>query len=253
MNRCFVLGLFAVFAIVFIASCEGASTATGMLVVTAHGGVEAREGIPASRTQDGYAIHYRHVVLELEDLRLEARDGDSAAISVTPVVVELVPTPTEAFRVHGIPPRRWDAVRFSSRPVPEDARVADGVDPDIVTRMREEGWSLYLEGTLVGRAPPDGAEGEIPFAFGMPVAIDYLDCASGDGTLGIVIPAERRGGSGGHVAPHAHVVRFFRGRRGASGGGVRCGLGRRRSSRASRLGNPALVSDARSSWLFARR
>ncbi len=187
MNRWVGHFVSGIVALVFIASCEGANTASGTLIVTAHGGVEAREGIPVTRMRDGYAIHYRHVVLELEELRLEARDGDSAAISVTPVVVELVPTAAEAFRVQGIPPRRWDAVRFSSRPVPEGARVADGVDPDIVTRMREEGWSFYLEGTLVGPAPPDGEEEEIPFAFGMPVAIDYLDCASGDGTLGIVI------------------------------------------------------------------
>lgn len=54
--------------------------------------------------------------------------------------------------------------------------------------MRSEGWSLYLEGALVGRTPPDGESGEIPFAFGVPVAVDYLDCANGDGTLGIVVP-----------------------------------------------------------------
>ncbi|MDW8246617.1 MAG: hypothetical protein RMJ84_08560 [Sandaracinaceae bacterium] len=170
-----------------VIGCEGGPR--GTLVVQVSGGNEAREGIPRERFRDGYAVRYRHVVLELEGFFLASRDGERARIEVEPVVVELVPQPAQAFRIEGVPARRWDLVGFSSRPVPPNARLAQGVDQSIVERMRREGWSLYLEGTLIGRTPPRGEPGEIEFEFGIPVAVDYTECSSGDGTLGIVVVA----------------------------------------------------------------
>jgi hypothetical protein len=170
---------------VLVSACEGGGP-VGTLVVDVHGGNEARDGIPASRFVDGYEVRYRHVVVEVEALRLATRTGEEAAFEVSPIVVELVPSPAEAFRIEGIPAQRCDAVGFSSRPVPEGARVGPGVEPAIVDRMREEGWSLYLEGTLIGRTATE-ERGEIPFELGVPVAVDYLDCSSGDGTLGVVV------------------------------------------------------------------
>ncbi|AKF04428.1 putative lipoprotein [Sandaracinus amylolyticus] len=166
------------------ASCTS-ERSSGSLIVVVSGGHEARDGIAASRFADGYEARFGHVVVALESLHLETASGQSAGVVVEPVLVELVPSTAMAWTIEGVAPQRWDAVRFASRPARDGVRLGDGVDASIAERMIAEGWSLYLEGTLVG---PEGAPGEIPFELGFPVDVDYRECSSGDGTRGIVIP-----------------------------------------------------------------
>jgi len=166
--------------------------ATGGLVLRANGINEARAGITAEQTADGWAVELDHAALSLTDLRLRTEAGDDAMVAVEPVVVELVPEPAVAFELAAVPAQRWDRFSFEVAPPPEGARNL-GVDGAVFERMRTEGWSTYYEGRLVAPAGTTNADGEpvteVPFELGFPVRADYRFCVAGnDGTNGVVVP-----------------------------------------------------------------
>ena len=173
------------------AACDGPG-AVGTLRLRVSGGNEATSGVPATATDDGWSVRFAHVALQLEQVLLRTTAGEDAALAMDPVVVELTRGSALAFTLDGVPAQRWDRFGWRSRPV--DARAENrGVDPAIFERMREGGFSLYLEGAFVAPAGAVDAEGapvtEVPFALGAPVEADYERCVNGtDGTSGVVVP-----------------------------------------------------------------
>lgn len=164
-------------------ACDGASGARGTVLVRASGGEEAREGIAADRTIDGFAIAFAHAVLALDEFTVRTQLGDDARVMADPAIVELVPASAEVWRFEDVPAQRWDDVGFVTAPARTDARRV-GVEAAIADAMIENGWSSYYEGTLTA---PDGTDH--PFAFGFPVTARYLRCQSGtDGGSGIAVP-----------------------------------------------------------------
>lgn len=166
--------------------------AAGELRLRADGIHEARDGITAEQTADGWAVEIDHAVISLTDIRLATSAGEDAMIAVEPTVVELVPSPSLAFELEGVPAQRWDRFSYHLGPVPEGARSV-GADAAIVERMRTEAWSSYYEGRLVAPAGTVDAEGApvdvVPFELGFPVEVDYAFCVAGnDGTNGVVVP-----------------------------------------------------------------
>ncbi|MFK7988790.1 MAG: hypothetical protein AB8I08_22410 [Sandaracinaceae bacterium] len=186
--------LHAALLLVLLAGC-GEGTA-GSLTLRANGSNEARAGIAADATADGWAVEFDHAVMAIRDVRRATMAGEDAAVQVDPVVVELVPEPSFVFELEGIPAQRWDRFSYHLAPPTADTRSV-GVDEGILERMRDAGWSTYYEGRLL--APPGtvDAEGEavsvIAFEFGIPVRVDYAFCVAGnDGTDGVVIPVNSR-------------------------------------------------------------
>jgi hypothetical protein len=172
------------------AGCSG--EATGSLVLRANGVNEARDGITAEQTADGWAVEYDSAVLVLTDVRLRTAAGEDALVSVEPVAVELVPEPSVIYELEAIPAQRWDRVSYHVGPPPEGARNL-GVEASTLERMRNEGWSSFYAGRLVaptGTVDEDGDPvTEVPFELGFPVEVDYAFCIAGnDGTDGVVIP-----------------------------------------------------------------
>lgn len=168
------------------------SEAAGSLTVRANGINEARAGIAAGDTADGWAVEFDHAVLVLSDFRLRSSAGDDAMIGVDPVAIELVPEPAVAFEIEGIPAQRWDRASYHVA-APSGAVRSRGVDADLLSRMRTEGWSTYYAGRFVAPADTVDSAGdpvdEVPFEFGFPVEVDYEFCIAGnDGTEGVVIP-----------------------------------------------------------------
>jgi hypothetical protein len=166
--------------------------AVGSLVLRANGINEARMGITAQQTADGWAVELDHAVIVLTDVQLRTGAGEDAMVAVEPVAIELVPEPAVAFELEAIPAQRWDRFGYQLGPPPEGTRSV-GVEAAILERMRTEGWSTYYEGRLV--APPGTVDGdgdpvtEVPFEFGFPVEVDYEFCVAGnDGTDGVVVP-----------------------------------------------------------------
>ena len=148
----------------------------GELVVRAHGGKEAREGIASSAFVDGFAVRFTHFVLETSE-------GENASVASDPVLVELVPEPALLYRFPAVATGRWDRVSFKSRAAVAGIRQAAPIEERIVTTMVERAYSTYMEGELSSPA------GQVySFALGFPVDVDYMRCTSGDGTSGVVIP-----------------------------------------------------------------
>lgn len=177
-RRSLVLALFAA------AACADPNAGSdGRVVVRASGGNEARDGIPAASFADGYAVRYEHALLSITDLHLRTRGGEDADVAMTPTVIDLVPSTIDVLRADGIAAQRWDEVGFKSHAVQPGVRNVNAPS-ELVDAMIARGYSFLQIGTLTA---PDGAV--IPFALGHAVDIDYFRCASGDGTLGMVVPA----------------------------------------------------------------
>lgn len=173
------------------AACDGPG-AVGTLRVHVSGGNEATSGVPATATDDGWSVRFTHVALQLEQVLLRTTAGEDAAIPMDPVVVELTRGSALAFTLAGVPAQRWDRFGWRSRPVGASTENL-GVDAAVLERMRERGFSLYLEGSFVAPAGTVDAEGapvtEVPFALGVPVEADYERCVNGtDGSSGVVVP-----------------------------------------------------------------
>lgn len=170
----------------------GCGDAVGDVRVRANGVNEARDGIVASATADGWAVELDHAVLSLVDFRMRTSAGEEAVLDVEPAVIELVPSPDIVFEVEGVPAQRWDETSYHIGP-PTDASRNLGVDDAILGRMLQEGWSTYYAGRLVapsGTVDPDGAPiTQIEFELGIPAEVDYRLCVNGiDGTNGVVVP-----------------------------------------------------------------
>lgn len=173
-----------------LAACSGGPT--GELRLRANGINEARSGISATQTADGWAVELDHAVLAVRGVRLRTSSGEEAAIEVEPTLVELVPNPALVYELPGVPAQRWDRFSYHLAPPPAEARNL-GVTARIAERMSSEGWSAYYEGRLVAPAGTTNAAGEpvdvIPFELGFPVEVDYQFCVAGDdGTNGVVVP-----------------------------------------------------------------
>lgn len=179
-----------------IAACAalsfGCGDSTGSLILRANGINEARAGITAEQTADGWAVEFDHAIVVLSELRLESGAGEDAGVSVDPVAVELVPEPSVAFEVDAIPAQRWDRVSYRLGPAADGVRGV-GVTPELLARLQAEGWSAYYAGRLVAPAGTEREDGTpvtvVPFEFGFPVDAAYSFCVAGnDGTDGVVIP-----------------------------------------------------------------
>jgi hypothetical protein len=177
-------------ALSVLLGCSG--EAVGELRIRANGINEARDGISATQTADGWAVELDHAVIALQGVRLRTSSGQEADVEVEPTLVELVPSPTLVYELPGVPAQRWD--RFSYHLAPPPATVRNlGVSDDIATRMRAEGWSAYYAGRLVAPAGTTNADGMpvtiVPFELGFPVEVDYQFCVAGnDRTNGVVVP-----------------------------------------------------------------
>lgn len=154
------------------------------ILVRAFGQEEARTGILAEQTADGFSVQFDHVILALEGFYARTTTGEDARLDPSPVLIELVPNAAEVFSFGGVDARRWDEVGYRSAPPPAGVRFANEVDAELADRMVSEGWSQVMAGTLVS---PDGDE--YPFEIGFPVEVTYQSCISGnDRTRGIVTP-----------------------------------------------------------------
>ncbi|MEM1415171.1 MAG: hypothetical protein AAGH15_09735 [Myxococcota bacterium] len=161
------------------------SDASSTIEVSAFALMEARNGITAEQSADGYSVTFTNVIVEFEGFYARTTGGLDAGLDPSPVLAELVPSGAAGVYVfEGVDARRWDEVGYASVPPPADVQLMEGVDPELAQLMIDEGWSQLIVGTMTA---PDGAV--FPFEFGFPVAIEYTSCRSGtDLTFGIVAP-----------------------------------------------------------------
>lgn len=179
-------------ATAILGTAVACSSPVGELRLVASGGNEGTRGIAPSATADGWAVRFDHAVLSVVNVRALDTDGNDAGLEADPVVIDLVQGSSPVYSFSGVPAGRWESFSYHVAPVPVGARQV-AVDPALVERMREAGYSTYYAGVFV--APPgtvdaDGRPvGEVPFELGFPVEVDYTRCVSGtDRRSGVVVP-----------------------------------------------------------------
>jgi hypothetical protein len=131
--------------------------------------------------EDGWTAQFTHVLVSLSGFTLATSDGESQPPEDA-VVADLHLGMPQAWEMPAVPAQRWDRVSYRIAPPPADARVLDGVDAGLVTTMRDNGWSMLMQGTA-----QNGAE-SVTFSLGFPIGIQNNACHSGfDDTDGLVV------------------------------------------------------------------
>jgi hypothetical protein len=170
------------------ASCGGG--ARGDLEVRLGGEQAAEVGWPFEADgevvgfADGWSMAIDRVVVSVASFALRGGDGETASLAVDPVVADLGSGPVLAWRIEGVPARRWEDVSWVVAPPTASARRLGGAREEDVSRMIAEGWSILLEGRAT-----HPSHGTFEVSVCMPLEVANERCEGADGTLGVVVPA----------------------------------------------------------------
>ncbi|MCP3099741.1 hypothetical protein LZ198_12775 [Myxococcus sp. K15C18031901] len=158
-------------------------TALGDVTVTMSGGDGTQRGLPDTVFEDGWSIQFTKYLVSLGDVTVTSASGEVQR-SPRHVLVDVQKGDVPLTELRGLSAGRWD-VGFHVSPPTEGTELADGqVSPEDLARMRERGFSYWVE----GRAVKAGA-GVLTFQMGFPVDVRMVDCINGvDGTQGIIVP-----------------------------------------------------------------
>ena len=177
----------ALLALAGLVGC-GDGGASGTLRLTLNGEEASREGFPVGEGEDriafadGWSVEFEKVLVSIVDVRLAASDGDEAGVAVDPIVADLHLGTPEGWRLEGVPARRWDRFSYRFGAPTMDARRVNAVEDADLEAMVMGGHAFWIEGV----ARRDGQE--VPFRWGLPVAVDNVRCVNGvDETDGLVI------------------------------------------------------------------
>ncbi|MCK8500776.1 hypothetical protein [Myxococcus fulvus] len=190
--------LLCVLATLLFAGCD--NVATGDVRVTMSGGDGTQRGLPDTLFQDGWSVQFTKYLVSLGEVRLTSASGE-VRDSPRHVLVDVQKGDIPLTELSGLPAGRWD-VGFRVSPPHDGTELADGqVSADDLRRMRERGFSYWVE----GRAVKSGV-GVFEFRMGFPVDARMVDCINGvDGTQGIIVPE----GSRADVEVTIHAEHMF--------------------------------------------
>ena len=160
----------------------------GTLSVRISGEQAAESGYPVGEGEDqiaftdGWTLDFQKVIVSVTTFSMSTSEGEDANVDADAVVVDLHQGTPELWRFEGLAAQRWDAVSYRYTKPPAKARVVNDVSGDDLARMRDEGFSLLVEGTA------HKEDRDVEFSWGFPLAIDVMHCQNGlDGTDGIVV------------------------------------------------------------------
>ena len=164
-----------------LTACE--PVAEGDVRVTMSGGDGTQRGYPSHLFQDGWSIQFTKYLVSLGDFTLTSASGEKRTASEH-LLVDVQKGDVPLTTLRGLPAGRW-SVGFRVSPPREDTRLPeDSVLAEDAARMRERGYSYWVEGVAV-----KGGVGVYTFRMGFPVTATLVDCVNGvDGTLGLVVP-----------------------------------------------------------------
>jgi hypothetical protein len=173
-----------------LAACGGADDGAATLAIHISGEQAALTGYPAKTGdgviafEDGWSMEVHKVIVSLAGFDLRTSDGDDARLDAEPVVADLHLGQPQLWRFEDVPAKRWDRVGYRYQPPTAASRNTDGVDPDDVARMSEQGYSFLLEAT----AHKDDRAVELSFGFAF--SLQLSKCQNGqDMTDGLVVRA----------------------------------------------------------------
>jgi hypothetical protein len=158
------------------------SCASGSLDITTWGEDFIESGIPASSFADGGAVTYSRFLVNFADLSVAGGDGATGGTYAGPALFDLHKSGPHAITsLSDLPARRYEDIAVSVVPA-TGSPAATNVDDDNVALMSDNGYSVFVEGSI----DLDGATKT--FAWGFDTATRFTDCELEDGTLGVIVP-----------------------------------------------------------------
>jgi hypothetical protein len=173
----------AALAVMALAGTACEPVAEGEVRVKVSGGDGTQRGYPSHLFQDGWSVQFTKYLVSLGDFTLTSASGQ---LRTAPehMLVDVQKGDVPLTGLKGLPAGRW-SVGFRVSPPREDTTLPDDtVSAEDAARMREHGYSYWVEGVAV-----KAGVGVYTFRMGFPVNARMVDCVNGvDGTLGIIVP-----------------------------------------------------------------
>ncbi|PZR06015.1 MAG: hypothetical protein DI536_30790 [Archangium gephyra] len=173
MKKLMLLSMLSMFA-----SCGG----MGKMSLTAWGEDYIEQEIPAAEFEDGHTVKFTKFLVVVNEFTLATKTGMSGPAQTKPILIDVHKAgPIELERLDDVPAQKWDAVSWAIMPS-ADAVVVGDVSADDAARMKNEGYSVWVEGTV--------SKGLVTknFAWGFKGNTKYSDCSSEDLGEGVTIP-----------------------------------------------------------------
>lgn len=161
-----------------LAACSG----TGEIAVTTYGEDYIEQKIPAEDFADGWEVTFSRFLVAIGHVKVSPHDGEPVALVKSTFVYDVhQPGPIDVMRLKEIPAGEYPHVSYaiapSANPQAGNATAAD------VKRMKDEGLSIYVEGT----AKKDDRTKS--FRWGFKTNTLYENCHSEELGAGISVPS----------------------------------------------------------------
>lgn len=173
MKKLIVLSMLSVFA-----SCGG----MGKMSLTTWGEEYIEQEIPASEFEDGHTVRFTKFLVVVNEFTLATKSGMSGPKQAKPILIDVHKAgPVELELFNDVSAEKWDAVSWAIMPSAEAVVVGD-VSADDAARMKNEGYSIWVEGNV--------SKGLVTknFAWGFKGNTKYSECRSDDFGEGVTIP-----------------------------------------------------------------
>ncbi len=160
-----------------LSSCGG----MGKMSLTTWGEDYIEQEIPAAEFEDGYTVKYTKFLVVVNEFQLATKTGTKGPKQAKPVLVDVhLAGPVELELFSEVPAEKWDSVSWAIMPS-ADAVVLGAIAATDVERMKTEGYSVWVEGTvskgLVSKS----------FAWGFKLNTQYTECKSDDHGEGVTV------------------------------------------------------------------
>lgn len=172
MKQLIVLSLMAA-----VSACGGVGTVS----LTTWGEEYIEQEIPAAEFEDGHTVKFTKFLVVVNEFQLATKTGTSGPKQAKPVLVDVHKAgPVELELFDNVPAEKWDAVSWAIMPS-ADAVVLGEVSSDDATRMRDGGYSVWVEGTV--------SKGLVSktFAWGFKTNTRYSECGSEEFGEGVTV------------------------------------------------------------------
>ncbi|WIG93930.1 hypothetical protein [Myxococcus sp. SDU36] len=171
-------------------SCLGlmaCSDGAGTVTFTTYGEDYIEQEIPAAvggedGIVDGWAVRFSKFLVVLGEVKVGNHDETVVEMTQARVFDVHKPGPVVVETFRDVPAQAWDHVSFAI--APNANAVAGNADAADVTRMKDGGYSVYLEGTATQR------EETKRFAWGFTTNTVYEHCESPGLGEGVTVPKD---------------------------------------------------------------
>ena len=156
----------------FTFGCEDTALGSGKVTFTSWGEEYIEDEIPAATFEDGYTVTYDKFLVLIGNITVEDESGVVAADENVYLVDHTEPGVKEIVVFDELDAKAYPLVHYETSPAPRSAIKLIGAATDAdADRMAEEGYHVYVEGTL-----SKGADTKtFAWGFGVPTLLDTCE------------------------------------------------------------------------------